>query len=143
MTYELDVRRVIDAPREVVYRARTDIDFERKISQMHDATSQLFGEVAVGKVRVAEWGPNESRCRVTQTFLEVDENRGVYSELLEVPPSPVYETLITETMLPEDGKTLFHFHVEGFPTTEERDMHREGYNIVLDRLENYLTSSRE
>lgn len=140
MSYELDVERLIDAPTEDVYRARTDVGIEREIGQMFDSTSSMSGEVRLGGTRVGEWGPENRRYRVTQTFLEITQDRIVYSELLEVPPSPVYTSTITETIRDQDGKTLFHFHVEGFPNAEERDMHREGYNIVLDRLEAYLAA---
>jgi uncharacterized protein YndB with AHSA1/START domain len=137
MGYVLVVERVINAPTEVVHRART----EREITRMFDSTSDLTGEVRIGGKRIAKWGPEDGRCRVTQTFLEISPERIVYSELLEVPPSPVYTSIITETIQEQGGKTFFQFHVEGFPTAEERDMHREGYNIVLDRLEAYLTAN--
>jgi|TARA_Y100000310_G_scaffold232707_1_gene235561 uncharacterized protein YndB with AHSA1/START domain len=142
MGHELDVQRLIDAPVDTVFRSRIDLDTEREISRMYNPTADISGEVRVGANRIIAWGTEDKRCRVTQTFLEIGVNRVVYSELLEVPPSPVYVSTITETMQPQGERTLFQFHVEGFPTAEERDMHSEGYNIVLDRLQGYLASVR-
>lgn len=141
MPYELDVRRLIDAPVELVSRARTDIDIQREIAKANDGSAKLSGEIRVGGKRVEEWQQGDRTCRVTQTYLEIGPDR-VYSELLELPPSPVYESTITETLTPQDGKTLFWFHVEGFPTEQERDIHRKGYNIVLDRLEAWREATR-
>ncbi len=139
MTYDLHVERIINAPSEAVFAARTSIATEREMTRRADPTADVRGEVLVGRARVAEWGPEDARCRVTQTFLEITEQKIVYAEVLEVPPSPVYTTTITETITPHgDGQTLFRFDVEGFPTEEERDLHREGYGIVLDRLVAYL-----
>ena len=107
---------------------------------MHDASDRLAGEIGVGKQLVVTWTQDGVACRVTATFREVVPGRVVYEELLEVPPSPLYISKITETMQDHGGKTLFRFHVEGFPTPEERDIHRVGYNIVLDRLERYLAA---
>ncbi len=141
MSYELEVERLIDAPVDVVYRAQTDVEIKRKIAAMHDASAGFAGEIGVGRQLVVTWIQDGTDCRVTATFREVAPGRVVYEELLEVPPSPVYVSTVTETMQDRGGKTLFRFHVEGFPTAAERDMHRVGYNIVLDRLEQYLSAS--
>lgn len=57
MSYVLDVERLIDAPADVVYRARTDVGLERTITRMFDDTADVYGEMCIGRARILEWGP--------------------------------------------------------------------------------------
>lgn len=138
MSYDHRAERLIGAPIEAVFRARTDLELMRRLND--HPISRASGEVRPGAAVRVEWGPSEDRlCRVTQVFDEVDPPRRlVYREVLEAPPSPVYESVITETFAERDGKTLIAFHHAGFPTEQERDVHKQGYEIILDRLERHF-----
>jgi uncharacterized protein YndB with AHSA1/START domain len=53
------------------------------------------------------------------------------------------ETLITATFAPLGDKTVMTFRQRLFPTPEQADDHREGWNGSLDRLDNYLPQATE
>ena len=141
MSYELKVDRLLDASIEVVFHARTDPDVQRRLNA--HPISRASADLRVGGTACLEWGPSEDGlCRVTQVYREVERpHRLVYTEVLEAAASPVYESVITETFEERAGRTLLTFHHQGFPTADERDLHRRGYHIILDRLEKYFAST--
>lgn len=57
MGYERHVERPIDAPAEVVYRARADIDIDREISGMFGSSSDPNGDMRSGSTGITGWGP--------------------------------------------------------------------------------------
>jgi uncharacterized protein YndB with AHSA1/START domain len=139
----LKVEGLVDASVEAVFHARTDLDVLRRLND--HPISRVSGDLCVGGTRIIEWGPSEEKlCRVTQVFREIERlRRLVYTELLEVPPSPVYESVICESFAERDGKTLLTFRIEGFPTVEERDLHTRGYQLAFERLEKHFASSKD
>ena len=141
MAYDLKLDGLINASIEAVFHARTDSDVLRRLND--HPISCVSGDLRVGGSRVVEWGPSEDKlCRVTQVFREIERPyRLVYAELLEVPPSPVYESVISESFAASDGGTVLTFHVVGFPSVEERDLHTRGYRLAFERLERHFASS--
>jgi uncharacterized protein YndB with AHSA1/START domain len=140
--YNLKVRGLVDAPVEAVFHARTDLDVLRQLND--HPISRVSGELRVGGTRIIEWGTSEEMlCRVTHVFRRIESPHClVYVELLEVSPSPVYETIISESFTECDGRTLLTFRITGFPTVEERDLHTRGYQLAFERLEKHFASSK-
>ena len=143
---DLVLTRVLNAPRDKVFRAWTD-----------------------PKQAVQWWGPKSFPA----TFLEMDvreggqwvgrlrsvadgsilSHRGVFREIVE--PSLVsftfqwdeegergMETLVTLTFEDLGGSTRFTLLQTSFITVEERDGHVEGWNSALDRLEKSVGAKR-
>jgi uncharacterized protein YndB with AHSA1/START domain len=139
----LEITRVFDAPRELVFRLWT-------------APEHL----------VRWWGPKDfttPSCKMDvqpggayRTCIRSPEGKdhwmqGVYREV--APPErlvftfawdqedgrPGHETLVTITFAEQDGKTRLTFRQGIFETTADRDSHHEGWSECLDRLATYLT----
>jgi len=142
MSYDLTVGRLIDAPADDVFAARTDPEIQRSLNAhpISRASSDLRG----GGVATLEWGASEEELyRVHQVYREIDRpHQLVYDEVLYAPGTPVYNSVITETFEERGGKTFLTFHHEGFPTVEERETHTRGYHIILDRLEKHFAAKK-
>jgi uncharacterized protein YndB with AHSA1/START domain len=142
--HALEIRRVVDAPRDVAFKIWT--------------TPQHL---------VRWWGPKDftSTCETLEfreggayrhTIHKDDHHHamsGVYREII-VPEriafsfawdneagQPGDETLITVTFEAVGKKqTRVTFRQEPFDTIESRDSHREGWGQCLDRMEAYLAT---
>jgi uncharacterized protein YndB with AHSA1/START domain len=78
---------------------------------------------------------------VSHVYREVDPPRRIaYTEVLEAPGTPLYGSLITEMFELRHGGTLLTFQHQGFPTPEERDIHRRGYQIIIERLQTHFAT---
>jgi len=138
----LEIKRFINAPRARVYAAWTD-------------PSQLK----------EWWGPESVRTRNFAADVRVggkyrwdlinqeDEEMSVFGEYRELVPEKkivftwkwddddVWEnrnSVVTVELFDAAGGTELHLRHEQLPSTESRDRHNEGWNSVLNRLENFL-----
>lgn len=143
----LEITRVFDAPRELVFRLWT--------SPEH---------------LVRWWGPKDfttPSCKLDlrpgggyRTCIRSPAGKdhwmqGVYREV--VPPErlvftfawdqedgrPGHETLVTVTFAEQDGKTRLTFRQGVFETMADRDSHQDGWSQVMDRLAAYLQQQPE
>ena len=137
----LQIKRFINAPRARVYAAWTD-------------PAQLK----------EWWGPESVRTRNFAADVRVggkyrwdlinqeDEEMSVFGEYRELVPEKkivftwkwddddVWEnrnSVVTVELFDAAGGTELHLRHEQLPSTESRDRHNEGWNSVLDRLENF------
>jgi uncharacterized protein YndB with AHSA1/START domain len=138
----LEIRRVINAPRERVYAAWTD------------------------PVQLKQWwGPEEVKTRNFSADARVGgkyrwdlvnregEEMSVFGEYHELVPGKrivftwqwdddeVWEnrtSLVTIEFSDRDGGTEVRLKHEQLPSEESRDRHNEGWSSVLDRLERFL-----
>jgi len=138
VSYDLTISGTIAASAEEVFRARTDPELQRRLNA--HPISRASVDLRVGGKARLEWGPSEDAlCRVSQVYQQIDPPRRItYREVLEEPDAPIYESVITEIFDEWPGGTLLTFHHEGFPSAEERDKHRQGYHIILERLQKYF-----
>lgn len=132
------ITRIVDAPREVAFKAWIDPDLMRQWSAPHGFTI-THGEAEVRPDGV--W-----RCCMHSSAGADLWLGGIYREV--VPPkrlvfthaweddvgTPGQETLVTVSFEDHDGKTLLSFRQEGFESRESRDGHEEGWKQCFDRL---------
>jgi glutathione S-transferase len=138
----LEIKKLINAPRDRVYRAWTD-------------PAQLK----------EWWGPEGVRTRKFEAdarvggkyrwdlFNREGEEMSVFGEYLELTPSrrivfswkwdddedwKSHNSVVTVELSDRDGGTEVRLVHEKLPSEESRDRHNEGWNSVLDRLEKFF-----
>jgi uncharacterized protein YndB with AHSA1/START domain len=137
---ELVITRVLDAPRELVWKAWTDPESAAKWWGPKGFTLPHY-----------EMDPRPGGAwRVCMRSPEGEDHwaHGVYKEITE-PERLVYtwiwekgrqdEKLVTVTFAPQGAKTMLTLHQVGFDTVEDRDDHQKGWSEVLDRLAEHVT----
>ncbi|HEY2713650.1 MAG TPA: SRPBCC domain-containing protein [Chthoniobacterales bacterium] len=138
----LEIKRVIHAPRDRVYKAWTDPAQLREWWGPESVrTTNLIGDVRVGgKYR---WELVTSEGEEMVVF-------GEYREL--VPGKKIVFTwkwdddeawearnsIVTVEFSDSDGGTEVRLVHEQLPSEESRDRHNEGWNSVLDRMEKFI-----
>ena len=136
---DLEITRVFDAPRELVWKAWTDPEQAVRWWGPRGFTLPFH------ELDIREGG----QWRVSMRTPEGEEHwaHGVYKEIVE-PRRLVYtwvwekgrqdEKLVTVTFADMDGKTKLAFQLNGLATAEDHDAHREGWTETLDHLAEYL-----
>jgi uncharacterized protein YndB with AHSA1/START domain len=141
---ELEITRLFDAPRELVFRAWSDPALLLHWMGPRDYPAvQVESNFRVGggwRIVLRDkdsdtelWQSGEYReitapARIVLTFR--------WDKHLDGLPGP--ETLITLDFADEDGKTRMTFHQGMFNTASNRDGHRYGWNSAFDRLDDYF-----
>jgi uncharacterized protein YndB with AHSA1/START domain len=144
----LEIVRVFDAPRSLVFKAWTDPAHTvrwmgpRGYTATHYEQDQHPG----GKWRAClrrdedgheSWQGGELREvvppeRLVFTFAwDQDDGR------------PGHETLVTITFADEQGKTRMTFRQAVFASVESRDGHRGGWSSAFDRLQDLMAQARQ
>jgi uncharacterized protein YndB with AHSA1/START domain len=145
----LVIRRVLDAPRELVFAAWADpAQAARWWGPKGFTTISSEMDVRVG-------GAWRRRMRSPEGSEHV--SRGVYREIVR-PERLVFtfcwehggapghgpETVVTLIFTDlGDGRTEFTLRQEGFATVAGRDDHHRGWSSTLDRLADYLGQERK
>jgi uncharacterized protein YndB with AHSA1/START domain len=144
---ELVITRVLDAPRELVYRCWTEPDH---LAKWWGPEGFRGSSITVNPVEGGAW-------RFCMRNAEGEEHwaSGVYLEV--VPPErlvfslrwdpeedrPLEDTLVTVTLADRDGKTEMTFHQSGFVTDDSRDDHVTGWRSTFDGLASHLSNHKE
>lgn len=143
-TRELLIERVLDAPRELVFQAWTDLDHVRQWFGPKDyPCTQMTMDVRPG-----------GRWRCCLTSIENGQQLwvgGVYRDI--VPPERLaftfaweeegergLETLVEITLTERAGKTHMTFRQTPFQSDGERDGHRGGWTSAFERLDELLAA---
>jgi len=142
---DLVVTRLIDAPRERVFRAWTDpAQVARWWGPKGYVTTECDMDIRVG---------GAYRCVMRSPEGVDHRKRGVYREIVEPelveftfaweqPDSRLgHETLITVTFEAVGQKTMLTLHQRLFDTVENRDSHRVGWTSCLERFAEYMTAN--
>jgi len=118
----LQIKRFINAPRDRVYHAWTDVRVGGKyrwdLINQEGEDMTVFGEyreLVPGKKIVFTWQWDDD---------DVWENR---------------TSIVTVELSDRDGGTELLLKHEQLPSEESRDRHNEGWNSVLDRLEKFFS----
>jgi uncharacterized protein YndB with AHSA1/START domain len=142
---ELILSRVLDAPRQLVFRLWVDPQHAARWWAPRDC-------VLVACDMDVRPGGAWRRDMATQDG-RVVWKRGVYREIVEperlvftyadegADGTPGQETLVTVTFAEENGKARLTLHQGLFDTIERRDGHRGGWTSALERLAGYLASA--
>ena len=138
----VEAKRLIKAPRERVFQARTTPDeilkwFGRETCHPLSAKMDLRvgGEYQI-RIRSEEMGEME----VVGVFREVKRpSRLVYT--WRWPDGPMKEeTLVTVDFIETNGWTEVRLRHEGFDTEDMRNRHNEGWSACFDKLEKLFRS---
>jgi uncharacterized protein YndB with AHSA1/START domain len=135
---ELILKRVFDAPRDLVWKAWTDPEMLKEWSAPRAFTLPVSeGDLRPGGAWCARMRKDDG------TELDLG---GVYREIaaperlvfthvwMDENGKPGTETLVTVTLTEGGDKTEMNFRQSGFDSVESRDDHREGWNECFDKL---------
>ena len=140
--FKLEIKRVLNAPRDRVYAAWTDpSQLKQWFGPEKVQTRDLIADARVG---------GEFRWDLINSEGEKMTIRGEYRELH--PDRKIVFTwqwdddetwknhisVVTVELDDDDGGTELHLTHERLPNEESRDGHNEGWNSVLGKLEKFL-----
>ena len=139
------MRRVLHAPRSLVFRALTDPDELAKWwgPKGFTAPSVEFDSRVGGSYRIAMQPPDGELFYLTGEFREVDPPaRLVYTFRWEDPTPDDRETVVTLSLREAEDGTELDFAQGEFATEERRALHREGWTTSLDKLEKLVAGAK-
>lgn len=140
---ELVIKRTFDAPRDLVWKAWTDVKLAKQWWGPKGFTAPLV------ELDNREGGP--WRALMKSPDGKDYWQHGVTREI--VPPErlsftfiwdehPDHEMLVTVTFVERGGKTEMTFRQGEFTSVEDRDGHAGGWNESFDRLVAYLKKAK-
>ena len=140
----LVITRFFDAPRELVFKAWTDVGHLLKWfgPTHHPATHMKLDARPGGVWRGCLIGvENGEELWLGGVFHElVKFERIVFTFAWEEAGERGLETVVTITLTEEAGKTQMLFHQTPFQSREQRDGHHEGWGSCFDRLAELLAN---
>ncbi len=142
---ELVIKRVLHAPRELVFAAWTQPEHMQRWSAAPSGViiTEKRGTVRVGQLFHVTMRTAEGKeLRLRGKYLEVSPPvRLVFTHAwLNEAGQPMHQTLVTIELANTDGQTELTLRQTGLASAESRDGHRRGWNGALDNLEAYLAS---
>lgn len=144
---ELVLTRLLDAPRELVWKAWTEPQHLARWCAPHDFTiTHCQGELRVGGAwRTCMVSPAQIEHWVGGVYHEIAPiERLVFTHVWdEDDGSPGPETLVTITLFEEGSKTRLRFHQTNFSSRASRDGHHEGWSESFDRLNDHLKQENQ
>ena len=139
-THQLDITRVFDAPREVVFRCMIEPEH----------LTHFWGPVGMStplaNITIEPWaGGRFETIMVNDETGEEYPSRGVFVEVVEpeklVWTEPEFGITSTSTFTDlGDGRTEVHIHQSDLPEQFATPEAREGFNSSLDRFAAYLAT---
>jgi uncharacterized protein YndB with AHSA1/START domain len=141
---ELEITRVFDAPRDLVYECWTDPEHLQRWQGAPRGFTVPFSESDIrpgGFFRICLRSPEGVDHWLEGGYLEnVKPVRLVYTHAwLDADKKPVRKTLVTITFAERGGKTELTLRQTGFASAESRDGHGYGWSSALDVLVDYLS----
>jgi uncharacterized protein YndB with AHSA1/START domain len=151
--YELHISRMLNAPREIVYKAFTDPAMLTEwMGPRGFLARDIEQDLRAGgkwKLRLHRTSPDiacdagdATDLWMRGTYLEVvSPERLVYTFTWENRSDiPIYETTITVTFRELEGKTVLDFKQGPFDSAADRDGHNIGWSSAFDRFAEFLAS---
>lgn len=138
----LTLTRILDAPRELVFRAWTEPEHLMQWSAPHGFTvTHAKGDLKPGGTwRSCMRSPDGKDLWLGGTYLEIaPPERLVFTHGWDE-DGPGRETTVTVTLEDYNGKTKLTLHQSGFTSIASRDGHEGGWSETLDRLATYASS---
>ena len=156
---ELRITRIVDAPRELVYRAWTDPELCMQWWGPKDFTAPVVKlDLRVGgKILTCMRSPDGKDYWSTGVYREIVPLKRIVStdsfadEKGNVVPASHYgmvedlalELLVTVTFEEYEGKTRFTLQHDGFSPGEHRDLARAGWEQSFDKLAELLRKQQK
>lgn len=138
----LEIVRVFDAPRALVFQAWTDDAHMRQWSAPHGYTiTHNEGEARAGGAwRSCMRSPQGEDLWLSGVYREVVENKKlVFTHAWDRDDgSRGHETVVTVTFEDAAGKTKMTFRQAYFESVEDRDGHHGGWEECFERLDDLL-----
>lgn len=139
---QLTLTRILNAPRELVFRVWTQPEHVARWLGPKDFTAiacQMNAQPG-GIYRACIRSPQGKEHWMQGIYREVIEpERLVFTFAWEDESGkPGHETLVTVTLAEHDGKTHMTFHQAIFESFESRDSHNTGWSECFDRLADYI-----
>ena len=140
---ELFIRRIIDAPRELVFRMWTEAEHLRRwCCPTGFVITFSEGDIRPGgRFRSCMRSPQGDEHWVAGTYVEIVAGEKIaFTHAWEGSDGSLgHETLVT-VILADDGqgKTRLTLHQAFFESKASRDGHCAGWNETLDQLERFL-----
>ena len=142
MTHEaLHLKRVLPAPRELVFRMHAEPDLLARWwgPKGFTAPSVELDVREGGRYRIAMQPPEGDRFFFSGEFREVDPGtRLVYTFRWEPPDPDDRETIVVVSLRDRGGSTALTVDQEPFANDARRALHEQGWNESLDRLEELI-----
>jgi uncharacterized protein YndB with AHSA1/START domain len=139
---DLTITRLLDAPRDLVFKAWTDSAQGNDWSAPRGFTVTAFeADLRPGGAwRLGMRTPEGKDLWVGGIYREiVPSERIVATHAWQNPDGrPGNATLMTVALAARGDRTEMTFQQTGFESDEDRDGHREGWSECFDRLEEYL-----
>ena len=138
---DLVIKRVFDAPRNLVWQAWTDPEKLKLWSAPKGFTIPIAeGELKPGgKWRSCMVTPDGKELWLGGEYREIVEpSHLVFTHAWDNDGNPSPETLVTVTLVERGGKTEMTFHQTGFGSVDARNQHEHGWNSCFDRLAELL-----
>jgi uncharacterized protein YndB with AHSA1/START domain len=140
---ELFITRVLDAPRDLVYKAWTEpehLERWQNAPQGFTVTSHQVDLWTGGAYRLCLRSPEGLEHWLEGVYREVSApERLVFTHAwLDAQGKPGRETLVEIVFVARGDKTELTLRQTGFQSVESRDGHREGWTSSLDRFSGYL-----
>ncbi|MDB4883417.1 MAG: polyketide cyclase [Gemmatimonadetes bacterium] len=138
---ELVITRMLDAPRELVWRAWTDSEQVKQWGPKGFTTPEREMEFRPGGAWHAVMiSPDGKRYRQHGVVREVvPMERLVFTFIWD--ETPDVEMLVSVSFADRGRKTEMVFRQTGFPSDESRDGHVGGWNEAFDRLAEVIASA--
>jgi uncharacterized protein YndB with AHSA1/START domain len=154
--YALEITRVFDAPRELVWKAWTDPEMVKQwkgprgfqvleYESSHEPggrwrmTMEGQRPGSEEKARLAQHGVvKEFRPPELLVFTFAWDDRSCVG----LPASPFKENIVTIRLEERGGKTVMHFTQAPFATESERDGHGGGWNSSFDRFAEFMLAEQ-
>jgi uncharacterized protein YndB with AHSA1/START domain len=143
---ELVITRILDAPRELVFKAWTEPEHLVHWSCPHGFTlTHCEGDLRPGGAwRSCMRSPEGRDLWLGGVYREiVAPERLVFTHAWDdADGKPGHETVVTVTLADHQGKTQMSFRQAFFESVESRDGHEGGWTQCFDRLTTYLANSK-
>lgn len=143
---ELVITRVLDAPRDLVWKAWTENERMKQWSAPKGFTIPVSeGDLRPGGAwKACMRKPDGTELWLGGVYREIDEpKRLVFTHAwLDENGNPGPETLVTVTLTERGRKTEMNFRQSGFDSVESREGHAGGWNECFDKLEELLAKSK-
>jgi uncharacterized protein YndB with AHSA1/START domain len=143
---DLNMKRVLPAPRPLVFKACTDPDELAKWWGPRGFTApNVEIDLRVGgRYRIAMQPPDGELFYLSGEFLEVDAPvRLAYTFRWEDPDPDDQETVVTLSFADLGDSTELVFTQKSFATEARRALHEDGWSDSLERLQELMSSLRE
>lgn len=142
-TYDIHLEQLVDTTPEIAFDHWADASARQQWGAPEDGwIIEAETDLRVGGTFRLDFGPTPDQMhRTSGVFTEVDRpHRLVCTNLFVFPDGRSYETVVTVSFEPRDGKTLMTLSETGYTDKDIRDEHAGGWPSFFDQFERSIPS---